>query len=65
MITWMFKDQIGKSIEVYIDDMVKKTMETVGNTEDLEEVLGILRQHKLRLNAERCLFEVGSRKFLG
>lgn len=65
MITWMFKDQIGKSIEVYIDDMVKKTMESVGNTEDLEEVLGILRQHKLRLNAERCLFEVGSRKFLG
>lgn len=61
----MFKDQIGKSVETYIDDMVIKTKESAGHTENLEEVFGILRQHKLRLNTEKCSFGVGSGKFLG
>ena len=43
MVNQMFKDQIGKSVEVYIDDMVIKTKESAGHTEDLEEVFGILR----------------------
>lgn len=61
----MFKDQISKSVETYIDDMVIKTKESAGHTENLEEVFGILRQHKLRLNTEKCSFGVGSGKFLG
>ena len=32
MVTWMIKDQIDKSVEVYIDDMVIKTKESVGHT---------------------------------
>jgi len=64
MVTRMFKDQIGKFIEVYIDDMVVKTKESEGHTTDLAEVFGILRQHKLHLNIEKCSFGVGSGKFL-
>ena len=32
MVTSMIKDQIDKSVEVYIDDMVIKTKESVGHT---------------------------------
>ena len=32
---------------------------------DLRNIFEILRKHKLRLNASRCLFGVGSDKFLG
>ena len=65
MVTRMFKDLIGKTVKVYIDDMVVKTKESVWHAHDLVEVFNILRQHKLHLNAEKCAFEVGSSKFLG
>ena len=61
----MFKDLIGKTVEVYIDDMVVQTKESGRHARDLVEVFDILRQHKLCLNAEKCSFGVGSDKFLG
>ena len=60
----MSKDQIGKSIEVYIDDMVIKTKGIKVHTSDLAKVFDVLRQYQLRLNAEKCSFGVGSNKFL-
>ena len=33
--------------------------------EDLPIIFGILREHKLRLNASKCSFGVGSGRFLG
>lgn len=65
MVTRMFKELISTTVGVYIDDMVVKTRERVGYAHDLEKVFGILRQHKLRLKAEKCAFGVGSGKFLG
>ena len=32
---------------------------------DLRDIFEILRKHKLHLNASKCLFGVGSGKFLG
>ena len=32
---------------------------------DLTNIFGILRKHKLRLNASKCSFGVGSKRFLG
>ena len=61
----MFRDKIGHTVEVYIDDMVVKSKQEVRHIEDLQGVFEVLRQHKLRLNAEKCAFEVGAGKFLG
>ena len=61
----MFEPQLGKSIEVYIDDMVVKSKVVFEHVRDLEVIFGILRKQKLRLNASKCLFGVGSGKFLG
>ena len=61
----MFRDKIGHTVKVYIDDMVVKSKQEVRHIEDLQGVFEVLRQHKLRHNAEKCAFEVGAGKFLG
>ena len=61
----MFQSQIGKNIEVYIDDMVVKSKIVSEHIGDLANIFKILRGHKLRLNASKCSFGVGSGKFLG
>ncbi|XP_028091378.1 uncharacterized protein LOC114291717 [Camellia sinensis] len=65
MITRMFKDQLGKTMEAYIDDVVVKSKLATNHLTDLREVFGILKNHQLRLNASKCAFEVGTGKFLG
>ena len=61
----MFSKLLGKTVEVYIDDMVVKSVKGTDHVEDLEQVFGILRRHNLKLNASKCTFRVGLGKFLG
>ena len=65
MMTRMFEPQFGKSIEIYVDDMVAKSKVVSEHLRDLGSTFGVLRKHKLRLNASKCSFGVGSGKFLG
>ena len=65
MMTRMFEPLLGKNIEVYIDDMVVKSKAESEHTNDLGNIFEILKRHKLRLNASKCSFGVGSGKFLG
>ena len=37
----------------------------VTSKQEFQDVFEILRRHKLRLNAKKCLFEVWASKFLG
>ena len=54
----MFEPQLGKKIEIYIDDMVFKSKLESEHVNDLKNVFEILRRHKLRLNASKCSFGV-------
>ena len=65
MMTRMFEPQLGKNVEVYIDDMVVKSKLESEHVNDLGSIFHILRRHKLRLNASKCSFGVGLGKFLG
>ena len=65
MMTRMFEPQMGKNIEIYIDNMVVKSKVESEYVNDLGNIFEILRRHKLRLNASKCSFGVGSGKFLG
>ena len=65
MITKMFELQLGKNIEIYIDDMVVKSKTESKHFNDLGDIFGILRRDKLRLNTSKCSFGVGLGKFLG
>ena len=46
-MTKMFESRLGKTIEVYIDDMVVKSKLTSEHLADLTNVFEILRWHKL------------------
>ena len=65
MMTKMFEPQLGKNVEVYINDMVVKSKVVSEHLADLTNIFEILRRHKLRLNASKCFFGVWSGKFLG
>ena len=65
MITSMFEPQLGKNIEIYINDMVIKSKLESEHINDLGNIFKILKRHKLRLNASKCFFGVESGKFLG
>ena len=64
-MTKTFESQLGKNIEIYIDDMVVKSKMVSEHLGDLRTIFEILRNHKLRLNASKCSFSVGLGKFLG
>ena len=61
----MFEPQLGKSIKVYINDMMVKIKKVSKQVRDLRNIFEILRKHKLRLNASKCSFGVGLGKYLG
>ena len=65
MITKMFAKQLGKTVEVYINDMVVKSILAEDHLSDLRAVFNTLKRHHLKLNASKCAFGVGSGKFLG
>ena len=65
MMTRMFESLLGKNIEIYIDDMVVKSKVILEHLGDLRDIFEILKSYKLRLNASKCSFGVGSSKFLG
>ena len=56
MMTRLFKPQLGKNIEVYIDDMVVKSKVVSEHIGDLGSIFEILKKHKLCLNASKCSF---------
>uniref|UniRef100_A0A2N9GJX8 Reverse transcriptase domain-containing protein n=1 Tax=Fagus sylvatica TaxID=28930 RepID=A0A2N9GJX8_FAGSY len=60
MVIKMFSELLGKTVEVYIDDMVVKSIKSSNHVQDLRQVLDILKRHNLKLNAAKCAFGVGS-----
>ncbi|KAL8115421.1 hypothetical protein AgCh_022058 [Apium graveolens] len=61
----IFKDLIGKTMEVYIDDMLVKNLLKTDHITHLREAFEVLRYHKMMLNPVKYAFGVGSGKFLG
>ncbi|XP_057757888.1 uncharacterized protein LOC130976943 [Arachis stenosperma] len=61
----VFQNQIGRNIEVYVDDMVAKTMVGKSHINDLMEIFAQIRRYNMRLNPEKCAFGVRGGKFLG
>ena len=60
----IFADQMGRIVEVYVDDMVAKTPTMGYHCRDLEDIFAKLRRRNMRLNPKKC-FGVKAGKFLG
>ncbi|KAK1606116.1 hypothetical protein QYE76_029789 [Lolium multiflorum] len=57
-MNYIFHDLIGKLVEIYIDDVVVKSVATDGHLEDLRRVLDRTRKFGLRMNPKKCAFGV-------
>nr|KYP38892.1 Transposon Ty3-G Gag-Pol polyprotein [Cajanus cajan] len=54
----VFHQQIGRNMEVYVDDMVVKTSSAINHVADLAKIFAQVRKHNMRLNPEKCVFGV-------
>src|ERR1700733_4265235 len=61
----LFKKKIGKIMEVYVDDMLVKSLHSSSHITDLSEAFAILRANGMSLNPTKCAFGVKGGKFLG
>ena len=61
----MFMHQIGRNVQVYVDDMLVKILHENDHLDDLQETFDILRSYKMKLNPSKCVFGVTVGKFLG
>jgi len=61
----IFQEQIDRSMEVYVDDMVLKSQTAEEHAHELREIFHQVRKYNMRLNPEKCLFSVPIEKFLG
>jgi hypothetical protein len=65
LVNKMFQAQIGRNMEVYVDDMLVKSEKSDNHIRDLHEAFATLKQYGMKLNPAKCAFEVSSEKFLG
>ena len=65
LVNQMFNKQIGRNVEVHINDMLVKSREEEGHLDDLKETFDTLKEDNIKLNLTKCAFGVSSGKFLG
>ena len=65
LVNQMFKKQIARNAEVYVDDMLVKSREEEDHLDDLRETFNTLRQYNMKLKPSKCAFGVSLGKFLG
>ena len=61
----MFTHQIGRNVQVYVDDMLVKSLREDDHLGDLQETFDTLQTYNMKLNPSKCAFGVTAGKFLG
>ncbi|XP_011078522.1 uncharacterized protein LOC105162227 [Sesamum indicum] len=64
LVNKTFKEQIGKLMEVYIDDMLVKSSRSRDHLLHLKQAFTIMRTFRMKLNPTKCTFGVVGGKFL-
>ena len=65
LVNKMFQKQIGAFMEVYIDDMLVKSVKVEPHITHLVEAFQVLKSYNMKLNPAKCAFGVSAGKFLG
>ena len=65
LVTKIFRPLMGKTMEVYIDDMLVKSKERLDHTKHLQETFELFHTYGMKLNPLKYVFGVSSGKFLG
>ena len=61
----MFVHQIRRNMQVYVDDMLVKSIQEDDHLSDLQETFDTLQSYNMKLNPNKCVFGVTVGKFLG
>ena len=61
----MFHPQIGRNVEVYVDNMLVKSLDEKKHLDDLQETFDTFRLYNMKLNPSKCALGVSSWKLLG
>jgi hypothetical protein len=61
----VYGDHIGRTVEAYVDDIVVKTRKANDLVNDLRSAFDCLRANRVKLNHEKCVFEVPRGMLLG
>ena len=61
----IFANQIGRNVQVYVDDMLVKIRREDDHLEDLKETFDTLCSYNMKLNLSKYAFGVTAGKFLG
>ena len=61
----MFTHQLGRNVQVYVDDMLVKSVRETNHLCDLQETFNTIRSYNMKLNPSKCVFGVTAGKFLG
>ena len=61
----MFAHQIGRNVQVYVDDMLVKSLRKDDHLDNFRETFDTLRLYNMKLNPNKYAFEVTAGKFLG
>lgn len=64
LVNKMFAQQIGRNVEVYVDDMLVKNARGLSHLDDLQETFDTLHLYDMKLNPSKCVFGVALGKFL-
>ncbi|KAL0455202.1 UNVERIFIED_CONTAM: hypothetical protein Slati_0859400 [Sesamum latifolium] len=65
LVDKIFQSQIGRNVEVYVDDMLVKSKRAEDHIADIEKTFAVLRKYRLKLNLAKCAFGVQGCRFLG
>src|SRR4051812_24712972 len=65
MMQACLKEQIGRNVQVYVDDIVIKTYKAATLLDDLRETFAALNKYRIKLNPNKCAFGVPAGKLLG
>src|SRR3954465_15866492 len=65
MMQACLRDQIGRNVQVYVDDIVIKTYSASTLHDDLRETFAALNKYIIKLNPKKCVFGVPAEKLLG
>ncbi|KAK0582675.1 hypothetical protein LWI29_028411 [Acer saccharum] len=64
LVNKMFARQIGRNMEVYVDDMLTKSVTADRHADDLRETFDMLVKYGMKLNPAKCVFGVPSGRFI-
>lgn len=65
LVNQMFAQQIDKTMKVYVDNMLIKSLHANYHLAHLKKMFNVLHTYNIKLNPSKCAFKDSLRKFLG